>query len=212
MNLFKRYLTNTMIGGLGVVLPVAVIGYLFYLIYLFLLSIIRPVSSLFVEFRLVRITEEFDLTIADLITVGIILLGCFLIGMIVRTRAGRFFHRVVEKNILSKIPGYSVTKEVVSNITGLSEVRFSRVVLCKPFDGDMMMTGFIMDRSPKEGIITVFCPTGPNPTTGFVYHLMEDRVFPLDASVDKGVKSILGCGVGSASMIDEYGRKYMAPQ
>ena len=208
MSMIKRYLTNTMIGGLGVVLPVAIIAYIFYLIYLFVLSIIRPVSNIIVEYEIVHVTSTLDITVADILTISIILIACFLIGVIVRTRVGRFFHKVIEDRLLSKIPGYGVTKEVVSNVTGFSEIKFSRVVLCKPFGGDTMQTGFIMDRSPELGYLTVFCPTGPNPTSGFVYHLPESRVFPLDTSVDKGVKSILGCGVGSSAMISECHRKY----
>jgi len=208
MNMLKRYLANTLIGGIGVVLPVAIILYALYLVFIFLRGLIRPLSSLLVEFEVVRIAGWIDLTLADILTMGLLMVAFFFIGMFVRTRIGKFFHRHIEDKILSKLPGYTVTKEVISNIAGFSEIKFSRVVLCKPFGGDVLQTGFVMDVSEKEGMITVFCPTGPNPTTGFVYHIPQDQVYPLDVSVDKGVKSIIGCGVGSNQLIKEYSTKY----
>lgn len=207
MKMVKKYLVNTIIGGLGVVLPIVIILYIFYLVYLFLRGIIRPVSTYLVEFRMIDLPGKFDFAIADLITIMFLLSGCFFIGMFVRTKVGKYFHKVVENRVLRKIPGYGITKEVVSNIAGFSEINFSRVVLCKPFKGDMMQSGFIMDMHEKSGYVTVFCPTGPNPTTGFIYHIKKDKVFPLNVSVDKGVKSILGCGVGSRTLIEDYYRK-----
>ena len=58
--------------------------------------------------------------------------------------------------------------------------------------------GFITDDQGE--IITVFVPTGPNPTSGNIYHLEKDRVMKTGASVDNGMKSIISCGAGSAEL------------
>ena len=60
------------------------------------------------------------------------------------------------------------------------------------------MTGFITDDQGE--IVTVFVPTGPNPTSGNIYHLSKDRVMKTGATVDNGMKSIISCGAGSAEL------------
>jgi uncharacterized membrane protein len=66
------------------------------------------------------------------------------------------------------------------------------------FNTGTLMTGFITDDQGE--IITVFVPTGPNPTSGLIYHLPRARVLKTNASVDSGMKSIISCGAGSAEV------------
>ena len=60
------------------------------------------------------------------------------------------------------------------------------------------MTGFITDDQGE--IITVFVPTGPNPTSGNIYHLAKDKVLKTGAPVDNGMKTIISCGAGSTEI------------
>jgi uncharacterized membrane protein len=72
------------------------------------------------------------------------------------------------------------------------------VVLVDIFNSGALMTGFITDDQGE--VLTVFVPTGPNPTSGNIYHLQKDRVQKTGASVDSGMKSIISCGAGSAEL------------
>ena len=65
------------------------------------------------------------------------------------------------------------------------------------------MTGFITDEHP-DGSYTVFVPTAPNPTTGFVFHLKAGRVHPVSVGVDEAFRSIIACGAGSGRILQEY--------
>jgi len=69
------------------------------------------------------------------------------------------------------------------------------VVLVDIFNSGVLMTGFITDDQGE--VITVFVPTGPNPTSGNIYHMPQDRVFKTSATIDNGMKSIISCGAGS---------------
>ena len=66
------------------------------------------------------------------------------------------------------------------------------------FNSGVLMTGFITD--DQGDIISVFVPTGPNPTSGNIYHLQKERVLRTTASVDVGMKTIISCGAGSAEV------------
>ena len=66
------------------------------------------------------------------------------------------------------------------------------------FNSGALMTGFITD--DQGDILSVFVPTGPNPTSGNIYHLQKDRVTRTSATVDVGMKTIISCGAGSAEV------------
>lgn len=201
MNRFKKFLWTTLIGGVGVLLPLIIMAWVFYWLYGVILSLVKPVSDPLGD------VVGLNHAIAGLITLGIMVMVCFLFGLFIRTRIGNFFHKSIEDNFLKKIPGYTVTKEVILHFSGEEEVPFSSVVLCRPFNDYMMMTGFVTDRHPVNGYVTVFIPTGPNPTSGNIYHIPHDKVVEIESSVERGIKSVVGCGAGTRPLMNDYCKK-----
>lgn len=45
------------------------------------------------------------------------------------------------------------------------------------------------------GVITLFIPTTPNPTSGFIIFAREDELIPLDMPVDQALKYVISLGV-----------------
>ena len=76
---------------------------------------------------------------------------------------------------------------------------FKKVVLVDPFNTGAKMTGFITDET--DGIYTVFVPTAPNPTNGFVFHMPVDQVELLQVDTDRALRSIVAIGVGSNEIL-----------
>ena len=68
------------------------------------------------------------------------------------------------------------------------------------FGSGTLMTGFITDDQGE--ILTVFVPTGPNPTSGNIYHVPKDNVLRTKAAVDTGMKTIISCGAGSNEIFE----------
>ena len=191
----KKFLWTTLIGGVGVLLPLVLIGWVFYWLYTVIIGIVQPVSDPLADVSgVIR-------PLMDVIVVASIISICFLLGLLIRTRIGNFFHFHIEKNFLKKIPGYSVTKEIILHFSGEEETPFSAVVLVKPFGNDTLMTGFVTDRNPKAPYTTVFVPTGPNPTSGNIYHVRNENVFDVDVKVEIGMKTVIGCGAGSKPLL-----------
>ncbi|MDA3817791.1 MAG: DUF502 domain-containing protein, partial [Prolixibacteraceae bacterium] len=77
---------------------------------------------------------------------------------------------------------------------------FSEVVLIDIFNSGVLMTGFITDYQENNDYLTVFVPTGPNPTSGNIYHLPKEKVKRTDISVDYAIKTIISCGAGSENI------------
>ena len=90
---------------------------------------------------------------------------------------------------------------VLEKFFGKNRSFFSEVVLVDLFGSGTLMTGFITD--DHDEFLTVFVPTGPNPTSGNIYHLKKDKVLRTGATVDSGMKSIISCGAGSAEIFED---------
>ena len=187
----RRFAQTTVIGGLAAVLPLALLVLVFRWIISIIERYLRPIVDL------IDTKSEIQEFLVFLLTIAAILLAFFLAGLAIRTRLGRFFNSV-EDRYLSKIPGYKVARDTVMQFFGKNKSFFSKVVLVDIFNSGTLMTGFITD--DQDEVITVFVPTGPNPTSGNIYHVQRDKVIFTKTPVDVGMKTIISCGAGSSEV------------
>ena len=129
-----------------------------------------------------------------------------MIGAIVRTKFGKFLHTTLEQRLLKIAPGYNLIKETVLQILGSKKSPFSSVALVQIFGNDTMVTAFVTDEH-SDGSFSVFVPTGPNPTSGNIYHLRGKYVHPVNIPVEDAMRSIISCGAGSSQLIEAYRAK-----
>ncbi len=198
LNLFKRiknFFRTTFIGGLVALLPLSLVVILFRWIIGMVEKYLGPLVGLVnTESQLYK----FGLYLLALIAIFLLF---FMIGLIIKTSWGKFLNNVLEQKYLMKIPGYKLARETVMQFFGKNRSFFSEVVLVDLFNSGTLMTGFITD--DQGDIITVFVPTGPNPTSGNIYHVPAEKVTKTAAHVDAGMKSIISCGAGSAEIFQE---------
>ena len=187
----RNFFRTTLIGGVVALAPLTLIILLFRWIINLIGRNLTPLVDTLIQDP--DADPLFKLALY-VITFAAILLIFFLIGLIIRTRMSVFLNKA-EERYLSKIPGYRITKETVQQFFGKNKSFFKEVVLVDIFKSGVLMTGFITDDQGE--IITVFVPTGPNPTSGNIYHLPREQVLKTDAPVDTGMKSIISCGAGS---------------
>lgn len=197
VNIFKRFrkfLRTTLIGGVVALAPLTLI----ILLFRWMINVIGRILTPLVETILQDPDPNpyFKLALYVLSVIAILLLF-FIIGLIIRTRLSRFLNKAEDRYFL-KIPGYKLAKETVQQFFGKNRSFFKEVVLVDIFNSGALMTGFITD--DQGDIISVFVPTGPNPTSGNIYHLQKERVTRTTASVDVGMKTIISCGAGSAEV------------
>lgn len=191
---FRNFLRTTLIGGIVALAPLTLIILLFRWVITVIGRNLTPLVDTILQDPDPNPFYKFALY---LITFTAILLLFFIIGLVIRSRLSRFISRA-EDRYFQKIPGYKLAKETVQQFFGKNRSFFREVVLVDIFNSGVLMTGFITDDQGE--VITVFVPTGPNPTSGNIYHLNKDRVQKTGASVDSGMKSIISCGAGSAEL------------
>ncbi len=197
MSKIKSFIMTSLIGGVIVVLPTAILVAVFGWVFSFVTNLIQPLTNLLME------KSDLRGVIADLLVLAIILTVCFIIGVVIRTRFGKFIYSTLETHLLKVAPGYNLIKETVLQILGNNKTPFSSVALVQIFGNDTLATAFVTDEHP-DGSFTVFIPTGPNPTSGNIYHLEGKYVHPVDVSVEDAMRSIISCGAGSSQLIDKY--------
>jgi len=198
MRRLREFFKSTLIGGLLVLLPLTILIYALVWVFNGVHKAINPLTKIF-------ITEEsiLQIVVADVVVVGLLIWVCFLVGVFVRTRLGRWMYILIESRLLRKTPGYSMIKETVSQFLDKDKQSpFSSVALARIFENDTLVSVFVTDKH-VDGSYTVFMPTGPNPTSGNIYHLRAENVFPVDVSVEDAMRSIISCGAGSSTLINK---------
>ncbi len=197
INIFKRFrkfLRTTLIGGVVALAPLTLIVLLFRWVINLIGRTLTPLVDTILQNQDPNPYFKFAIY---LLSVVAILIFFFIIGLIIRSRLFKFLNRAEDRYLL-KIPGYKIAKETVQQFFGKNRSFFKEVVLVDIFNTGALMTGFITD--DQGDIISVFVPTGPNPTSGNIYHLQKERVTRTKAPVDVGMKTIISCGAGSAEV------------
>jgi uncharacterized membrane protein len=120
---------------------------------------------------------------------GLLLLAgaIFIAGAVTHTSIGKWFYSVVNL-IVFKVPLinkiYKLAKETIDMIT--SKQAFKTVVKVEFPKAGVTSIGFLTNEN------TVFIPTTPNPTSGFLIH--TDQYEIIDMSVEDAIRFIVSMG------------------
>ena len=193
----RGFFLTTVIGGIAVMLPIALLIVLFRFIWNFLSGLLSPMRGLL---PLHEITATW---VIDLISLSIIVVAFFFVGLFVRTRFGNDLVRSLEKTWLEPLPFYGTIRDTVQQFFGNKKMPFSQVVLVNVFNTDTLMTGFITEEL-HENLFTVFVPTGPNPTNGFIFHVKRHQLTFIDTKPEDAMRTIIGVGTGSEILFKSY--------
>lgn len=200
MKKFGVFLRTTFLGGFIVLLPVVLTLFLIRWLIALITQTIEPLTRIITEHsgigHVLALIGAFMLVVAS----------CFLLGLMVKTRLGRGLLHFFEGKILKVAPGYSFFKETVSQLLGQKDRPFSRVVLVKMFSSAILSTGFVTNEHGTTDLLTVFVPSGLNPTSGLLLHVPRKDLIFLDVTVEAAMRTIIGCGSGASVLLDQISR------
>ena len=138
--------------------------------------------------------------LATLIVVALVTL----LGYLSRYVFGKYFLEVGER-VIQGIPGvsavYNTVKQIVDTFGTQNRNLFSKVVLVQYPRREVWTLGFLTNKAQAEAqtrtgreVWTVFVPTSPNPTSGFLLMLPRDEIVELEMSVGEGMKMVISGG------------------
>ncbi|MDE0111630.1 MAG: DUF502 domain-containing protein [Albidovulum sp.] len=138
---------------------------------------------------------------------AIFLVFCVVVGYFAKGLIGRWILRWAE-HIVGRMPlvrsVYQALKQIAETVFQQGETSFDRACLIEyPRKGLWAMAfystttkGEILEKTPDVGkMISVFLPTTPNPTSGFLLFVPETDVIFLDMSVEDAAKLVISAGL-----------------
>ncbi len=186
------FLKTTIIGGIVFLVPLIIIVAIIGKALAIMKKVADPLSSL------APIDSLGGIAMVNLIALALIVLVCFLAGLGARTvSAGRLVD-FLESRILSHIPAYAFVKGMTESVAGAEDGKGMKAVLARL--DDYSQVAFEIERV-AGGDVVVYLPGAPNPWSGSVYVMTEDRIQPIDATMMSAVQNIRGLGRGSGELL-----------
>ena len=191
-------LRNYALAGLAFAIPLMVTGWLLVLVYKVLEKVSRPIVALLLPDEMAP--PAFVVSVVGFLVILAIMLG---LGFMARN--------VIGKRVLAGIDAFFLGIPVVAFVyRGLKQgvdsfrmmgpsQRFQRVAYVEyPAPGCRLVgfvTGQYRDVQFDKGVTTVFVPTSPNPMTGFVIVVDDDKVMESTLTLEEATKLIFSAGL-----------------
>jgi uncharacterized membrane protein len=135
----------------------------------------------------------------------VVFIGSTFIGFLCQGVLGKYLMKHSE-NLLSKMPVinsiYNTIKQVSQAVLDKDSASFREVGLIEyPRKGTWSLcfitgtiSGQVSEELPK-GMVNVFVPTTPNPTSGYLLFVPRKEITILDMTVEQGFKMVISMGV-----------------
>ncbi len=211
MRRFNNFIKKSILGGLLVISPAVILFFAFRWAFYSVAELIQPLATPIAE------RTSAPGVLVDLLVILLILIGCFIVGNIAATGTGKWLHSRFDSTLAKLAPGYNLVRDIINQLFGNgSSSPFSKgdVAKAKIFGPNIptQVTG-IVTSVHDNGWFTLFVPTGPNPTSGMIYHLPPEQVELLpEVKVDDALRTIIACGAGSGELFAKYGHQHSIPK
>jgi uncharacterized membrane protein len=203
----QRWLRDNFFAGLAIVLPVVLS------IFLFVWVLGKITGGIFnwlvqhtnLEQNWPKGTVPNEVTISVQVLILLVLIAAtVVIGWLARNILGRHLIRFGDM-ILERIPLfnriYVVLRQISQSVLSEKSEMFSAVVLVEFPRPGLRSLAFVTGRTKGEiqdktqgDVYTLFVPTTPNPTSGYMIMATEDEFVRLDMSVEEGMKMVISGG------------------
>ena len=188
MKKFCEFAGSAFLSGLLIVVP----------IYLSILLLLKAMQSVVGFVRPLAMLVPAWFPAERALSLLLVLIVCFLIGVAVRTPAGRAIRERIEESLFERIPGYALLRSLTQRIAGKDEERAWKPALVEIEEA--LVPAFIIEEL-DDGRFTVFVPSVPTPFAGAVYVLAPERVHPLDVPFTQVLQTVSRWGSGSKELV-----------
>lgn len=188
---FLRWLRGAFLAGVAIVLPMAVT---LWLVVAFVGLVDNNVLPL--------LPEPYRLTAQQVPGAGI------MVAMVALTLLGALFGNFLGRAIIEQMDDfvgrlplirsiYGGAKQVVKQVAAPEQRSFKDAVLIEFPQKGCWTIGFITNHAPDlapDGLVAVYVPQAPIPTTGFLIYAPRDALKPLAVSAEEALKRVISLG------------------
>ena len=182
-----EFIKTTMLGGALIIVPAAAIVFVLAKVARGLKGALDPLAAgLPPGIQFPYMTE--------IVTVVAV---CFMAGLLIRTRPGRWVGRLIERYLFDRVPGYALAKGLTGRSVSGAMAQGMIPALVEMEDG--LVPALIIERH-DDGYVTVFVPSPPVPTVGQAYVFQSSKAHPVDVSLPKFIACITKWGLGAQEL------------
>lgn len=202
-------LRNSFLTGIVVIAPVGLTVWLIWTVIGWVDGFVLPfVPNSYQPETIIKqiFGEESQMNIRGLGVIFFLVFTTF-VGWIAKGFIGRFFIRNAE-TLVHRMPVvrsiYSGVKQIAETVFAQSDRSFEKACLVQyPRKGiwavgfiSMVAKGEVKSKAVSERqLLSVFVPTTPNPTSGFLLFFPEEDVIQLDMSIEDAAKLVISAGL-----------------
>ncbi len=197
----KKTTRRTLITGLLVVLPIFVTFFVIKFLFTMIGGILSPVVIKAVGFFGFSPNGKIDEFVITSVAIVLTFVALYFIGVIATNFFGKFIISFFEA-ILNNVPiiknVYTSSKKLIEIISLPTRQSFKRVVIVEYPRAGMKAFAFVTGGiKAGEGteLTSIFIPTTPNPTSGFLIYLPEQDIEETDLNIEEGMKLIVSGGI-----------------
>ncbi len=190
-----NFIKTTAIGGLLFLLPLIVLGSLIGQ----LVPIVMSIANVLGDVLPGTFKTPSGISLLVLLAIVVLLLLCFLAGLIARYSLGRRFSEAFEKKLVMLFPRYAILKDQVADSIGGDQSRPKMTPVLVRLN-DFMRIGFEIERSADSKHVTVYLPGSPDTWSGYSVIVSPDRIEPLNLEFGDAVSICEQLGKGSTQI------------
>ncbi|MCP4254928.1 MAG: DUF502 domain-containing protein [Candidatus Scalindua sp.] len=198
---FRKSTRRKMIAGLLVVLPIFVTFFVIKFLFTMIGGILSPVVVRAVGSFGFSPNSKIDEFIITSVAFVLTFVSLYFIGVITTNFLGKFVINLFEK-IVNNVPiiknVYTSSKKLIEILSLPTTQSFKRVVIVEypriGMKAFAFVTGSLKTKSGTK-LTSIFIPTTPNPTSGFLIYLPEQDIEETDLSIEEGMKLIVSGGI-----------------
>ncbi|UCC61114.1 MAG: DUF502 domain-containing protein [Dehalococcoidia bacterium] len=140
---------------------------------------------------------------------GAIIVLIFLVGIFASNFVGRKIIQRIEA-LVEELPMvreiYNTFKQILQSVILPHKGGFREVVLVEFPRPGMKTIGFVTNRikdAAGNKLVSIYIPTTPNPTSGYLEIIPEEDVVLIDMAIDDAIKMVVSGGMVSPEVIDK---------
>jgi len=188
MRTLAEFTKTTLIGGILIILPV----------YVSILLIAKAIGAVMALVDPITAGMAASVEFKGLVAIILLLLVCFVAGLVVRTGPGLRAKNAFEHAVLERLPGYALLRGLAARLAGnADDTAFAPALV----EIEEALVPALIIEELENGSYTVLVPSVPTPMAGALYILTRERVHPVDVPFSTALKVFSKWGAGAGEFV-----------